>query len=146
MDSFNPAFNEQQKRERTQKEALDKSQANIAKSWKDNIGEPSPDGTPEPKRQPSKIGKIVIRSGLAAVTYKLYMESTKTPETLQNNDNENDSNDKNKAKLKNADPKLDKNTNNPLLYFKRENPSDLYYPAQDNTNVQRGEPGKDYFY
>lgn len=74
---------EQQKRERTQKEALDKNQANVQKSIENNVGKPSPDGTPDPKGDLSTIGKVVIGTGLAAEGTKEFIESTGNTKTQQ---------------------------------------------------------------
>jgi len=70
FNSFSPAYHKQQKTERTQKEGLDKNQANVQKSMDENIGKQSPDGTPDPKRYPvSTTGLVVVATGLAAVIY-----------------------------------------------------------------------------
>ncbi|MBN1112852.1 MAG: RHS repeat-associated core domain-containing protein, partial [Bacteroidales bacterium] len=65
-DCFNPGYKEQQKRERANKQKLDQSQAEVQKSIDDNIGKPSPDGTPDPKGDLSTAGKVVVGVGLAA--------------------------------------------------------------------------------
>jgi hypothetical protein len=88
VSHFSQGYKEQQKRERTQKEGLDKSQANVQKSMDNNIGKPSPDGTPDPKGDLSTVGKIVVGTGLAAETTKGFIENT-TPGATQSQNTDN---------------------------------------------------------
>jgi len=85
VSRFSPGYKEQQKRESTQKESLDKSQANVQKSIENNVGKPSPEGTPDPKGDLSTIGKVVVGTGLGAEAVKGTLENTGTTNTQQSN-------------------------------------------------------------
>lgn len=115
VSHFSPGYREQQKRERTAKESLDRNQANVQKSIENNVGKPSPDGTPDPKGDISTIGKIVIGTGLAAEAGKGIYENI-----IKGNDSQGtgtDSSNENKTSsqpvIKSADAK-DTNTESNL--------------------------------
>jgi len=114
ISNFSPGYKEQQKRERTEKEGLDKSQANVQKSMDNNIGKPSPDGTPDPKGDLSTVGKIVVGTGLAAETIKGVVENT-TPEAAQSQ-NTDKSGNTNQVESNNTDTKGSEsgNATNPI--------------------------------
>ncbi|WP_160119375.1 RHS repeat domain-containing protein [Bacteroides faecalis] len=56
--AFSPEYDHQRKRDRRNKEGLDRNQANIAKSIENNITATTPSGDPLPKKDPKYWGKV----------------------------------------------------------------------------------------
>ena len=78
-NAISPEYEHQRKRDRRNKEGLDRNQANVAESIDTNVSGMMPNGDPAPKRDPKdkkriiKVGKKVI-IGLAID--RTYMELT----------------------------------------------------------------------
>ncbi len=131
--SFNPGYKEQHRRERSQKESLDRRQANVQKSIDNNVGKPSPDGTPDPKGDLSTIGKIAIGTGLAAEAVKGFVENTTVSNSEQSQNNNNSSDNLNPVEMKNADSKDNGNITNTILnmnMFKNEEKKEVKIPLR----------------
>ncbi len=111
--SYSPEYKEQQKREQKNRESLDRSQLEVAKSIQDHIGSPSPDGTPDPKRNPSTLGMIVVTTGLTATAIMDIVSDYLS----------NDNKDENKE---NKGPVLKNNDSDSLV---NENQDDLFWES-----------------
>jgi len=136
FNSFSPSYHNQQKTERTQKERINKDQANMQKSFDENTPSSSPDGTPDPKRNPKELPKIAqIGIKLALLT----VVATANPMRINETNDQFDEDKKNKGDGKKNEPVIksadSKSTlPNPLLYQPPSKNDDNKYTFQQNQN------------
>ncbi|MFV0290221.1 MAG: RHS repeat domain-containing protein [Mangrovibacterium sp.] len=128
----NPGYREQQRREGKSRAEDAKIARDHSESLDRNIGEPSPDGTPDPKGDIGIVGKVAIGVGLVAEAGKGIYENTITSNTSQeaSTDTSNENRTSSQPIIKNTDVK-DINIESNLLV-----PTWSPFPQKENQQIQ----------
>lgn len=76
-NAISPEYEHQRKRDRRNKEGLDRNQANVAESIDTNVSGMMPNGDPAPKRDPKGWRGTILKIGLVSAMIEDYYNNTR---------------------------------------------------------------------